>query len=119
MKGEILVPIVLFLVVGVISVSFIFFKSKEKQMLIEKNLTPEQIKDFFKTKRDPNILMKLGIIIFFFGLGLGSGLWCESMNFNGKGYDNEFWIPFLLFTFTGIGFIIANLIDRFLKKNEN
>ena len=113
MHGEFLIPIVFLLVIGIVMVTAIFYRSKEKQMMIEKGLTTEQIQEFFRRKRDPNILMKMGIIIFFFGLGLGMGLWLADMHLNGKDYGNNFWISFMIFTFTGIGFIVANFAEKF------
>lgn len=115
MHGEFFIPIIMFLVIGVITVTVVFFRSKEKQMIIEKGLTPEQIQELYLRKRDPNVLMKIGIILFFFGLGLGVGLWMEDMNFNHKDYGNDFWIPLCIFTFTGVGFIVANFANRFNK----
>lgn len=118
MHGEFLVPIVIFLVIGIINVTAIYYRSKEKQMMIDRGLTTEQIQEFFKRKKYPNALMKIGIILFFFGLGLGTGLWLEDMHLNGKDYDNEFWIPFMIFTFTGIGFIVANFTHKFSDIKE-
>jgi general stress protein CsbA len=31
----------------------------------------------------------------------------------------DFWVPFLLFVSTGIGFVIANLIGRAMLKKES
>lgn len=115
-----LIPIVFFLVAGLIWVSALYLKSREKQMLIEKGLTPDQIKEYFERKsvfdnkkKDSFILMQIGIITVFFGLGLGIGLILEDMT--EKGY----WIVLFLFTLTGVGFIIANLISRKLIKKDN
>ena len=51
--GEVIavfIPIVFFLVIGLVLVISIFYKSKEKQMLIEKGLSAEEIKKFFEEK---------------------------------------------------------------------
>ncbi|MCK7528040.1 MAG: hypothetical protein MZV64_65835 [Ignavibacteriales bacterium] len=58
----------------------LFYKSKEKQMLIEKGLSAEEIKKFFEEKRDGLWLMKIGIISIFFGLGLGIGMMSGGRN---------------------------------------
>ena len=111
----ILVPITLFLVTGLIWVTWIYFRSREKQLMIEKGLSYEQMMEFFKTKRDPYLMLKMGIVIFFFGLGLGLGLMVESYS----DFDEGVWIPFLLFTFTGLGFVVAFFTARlFEKKNK-
>jgi hypothetical protein len=100
------IPIIAFLVIGLVIVTAIFFKSREKQLLIEKGLTPEAIKEFYHQKSDPFRLMKIGIVILFFGMGLGIGLILN------EEIGKDYWVPFLLFTFTGIGFIVANLAGR-------
>ena len=107
------IPIVLFLVIGLIWVTAYYFKSRERQMLIDKGLDAQSIKEFFEQKHDPYTLMKWGIIILAFGIGLGLGLMLQD-------YTNEdYWIVLLMFTFTGIGFIVANAVSqKMLKKNQ-
>lgn len=107
------IPIILFLVVGVILIVYFFLKSKEKQMLIEKGLSSEEIKKFFEQKRDGLTLMKIGIISIFFGLGLGFGMMLEDAT------SKEYWIPFLLFVATGIGFVTANALTDKMKRKNN
>ncbi len=107
------IPIIITLVIGVILVVYFYLKSKEKQMLIEKGLSAEEIKKFFEEKRDGLWLMKIGIISIFFGFGLGFGLMLEDNT------DKSYWVPFLLFIGTGIGFVLANFIaDKMKKKNS-
>lgn len=108
----VLIPIILFIVVGLVIVTAVFFRSREKQMLIEKGLPPEAIKEFYQEKRSPYILLKIGIIVLFFGFGLGFGLILE--DWSGKDY----WVTLLLFTITGLGIILANLIGRNLEKKD-
>ena len=106
------IPIVMFLVIGLILITYIYFRSRERQMLIEKGLSSEEIKQFFEQKRDPFALLKIGIISIFFGLGLGIGMMLESYS------HQEFWIPFLLFVSTGFGFVLANLAGRKMKEKS-
>lgn len=109
------IPIITVLVAGIIVVAIIYFQSKEKQAIIEKGLSPEQIISLYgKKKKSGNVLLMWGIIILFFGIGLGLGMMFEEW------YHQDFYTPLFLFTFTGIGFILAFLFDRKLKpKNEN
>ena len=104
------IPIVLFLVIGLVIVIAIYYKSREKQLLIEKGLSAEEIKKFFEDKRDPFIMLKIGIISIFFGLGIGFGMMLE------RSYHADYWVPLFLFTFTGVGFVIANLVGNKLKE---
>jgi hypothetical protein len=114
------IPIIFFLVAGLIWVSAIYLRSRERQMLIEKGLSADQIKEYFERKsfydnkkRDSYILMQIGIICVFFGLGLGIGLILQDMT------DKDYWIVLFIFTFTGVGFILANLLARRLAKKES
>jgi len=104
MEGVIAVsiPIIITLVIGIIILTGIYFGSREKQMLIEKGLSPAEIKEFLLKKKDKNLLLKIGLIITFFGLGLGLGMFLEDAT------SKEFYIPLSLFVFTGVGFILAN-----------
>ena len=102
----VLIPIIGIIAGSLIAIIAIYFKSREKQALIEKGLSPEQIKEFFESKKDPNRLLKYGIIIFAFGLGLGLGIMMEDTT------SKEYWIPLLLFTFTGLGFVASGLVSR-------
>jgi uncharacterized membrane protein len=107
------IPIILFIVTGLVIVTFVFFRSKEKQMLIEKGLSSDEIKSFYERKKsDPYLLMKIGIVSIFFGLGLGFGLMLEEYT------TKDFWVPFLLFVSTGIGFVLANIFGRAMSKKE-
>lgn len=104
------IPIVMFLVVGLILITFIFYRSRERQMLIEKGLSAEDMKKFFEQKRDPYWLMKIGIICIFFGIGLGIGL------MSGPEETREIVTPTSIFIFTGIGFVIANIYGNKLRR---
>jgi predicted histidine transporter YuiF (NhaC family) len=100
------IPIIGIIVGALIAITAIYFKSRERQSLIEKGLSPEVIREFFEAKKDPNRLLKYGIIIFAFGLGLGLGIMLEDYT------SKEYWIPLFLFTFTGIGFVVSSLVSR-------
>jgi len=107
------IPIIMTLVVGAVFIIYFYLKSKEKQMLIEKGLSAEEIKKFFEEKRDGLWLMKIGIISIFFGLGLGIGMMLKDAT------TKEYWIPLFLFVGTGFGFVIANVLsDKMKKKNK-
>ena len=107
------IPIIITLVIGIVLVVSFYLQSKEKQMLIEKGLSGEEIKKFFEQKRDGHGLMKIGIISIFFGLGLGFGMMLQDAT------SKEYWIPFLLFVSTGIGFVLANVVADKIKKKNN
>ena len=105
------IPIIFILVVGLILVTFFYFRSRERQMLIDKGLDAKSIKEFFESKKDPYRLIKIGIVVLGFGIGLGLGMMLEDST------DKNYWIPFLLFVGTGLGFVLANKYS--VKHYEN
>ena len=107
------IPIIMTLVIGAIFVIYFYLKSKEKQMLIEKGLSAEEIKKYFEEKRDGLTFMKIGIISIAFGVGLGFGMFMEDAT------TKEYWIPLSLFIGTGIGFVVANILSDKMKKQKN
>ena len=106
------VPIVLFLVTGLVLIAFYYFRYRERQMLIEKGLSSEEIKEFFKNRRNPYFLLAFGIICVFFGISLGIGFLINDTT--GKDY----YIAVSLFIGTGIGFGVANLVSKRLNAKE-
>jgi len=102
----ILVPIFLFLVTGLVLVTWIYFRSKEKQMMIEKGMSYEQMIEFLKSKRDGTLMLKLGIVVVGFGLGLGIGMLIDRYT------DVEEWIPFLIFVCTGLSMVAAYYLGK-------
>ena len=106
------IPIVGALVIGLILVTYYYFRSRERQMLIEKGLSAEDIKRFFEQKKDPFTMLKIGIICVAFGAGLGIGLMLEDIT------SKEYWVPFSLFVVTGLGFIVANISANKLSKKQ-
>ncbi|MFA7289032.1 MAG: DUF6249 domain-containing protein [Melioribacteraceae bacterium] len=109
---EELVPIILFLVIGLVMIMFFYFRSKERSLMLEKGLTAEQMLEFYKTKPVPYLGLKFGIVTIFFGVGLGVGMLLETYT------TDEFWIPFFLITLTGLGFVIAHFAVRELEKKD-
>jgi hypothetical protein len=107
------IPIVMTLVIGLILVTFFYFRSRERQMLIDKGLSAESIKEFFEGRKDPYRLLKIGIVVLAFGISLGLGLWLQDIS------HKDYWVPFSLFTITGLGFIIANVLtNKFNGRKE-
>jgi hypothetical protein len=105
------IPIIMFLIIGLISVTAIYYRSRERQMLIDKGLSAEDMKKFFEQKKDPFWLLKVGIICIFFGIGLGIGL------MSGGEETREVVTPTSIFIFTGIGFVISNVYGNKLRRN--
>ena len=98
------IPIVMTLVAGLVLVTYFYLRSRERQMLIDKGLSAESIKEFFESKKDPYRMLKIGVITVAFGLSLGLGLWLEDVT------TKDYWTPFSIFTVTGLGFVVANIL---------
>ncbi len=106
------IPIVSAIVIGLAFVTWIYFRSKEKQMIIDRGLDTELVKALFEKKKSPYALLKIGVVVLFFGIGLGVGLLIEV--YTGVGQ----WIPFLLFAGVGLGFILAFVIGRKFEEKD-
>jgi hypothetical protein len=106
------IPIIFFLVTGLILVTFFYLRSKERQQLIEKGMEAQAIKELYAGKKDPFALLKFGIIVVAFGLGLGIGLILQDFTME------DYYVPLFLFVMTGLGFIVANLTARKLESKS-
>lgn len=100
------------LIIGLVLVTFFYLRSRERQMIIEKGLTPEQINEMFKSKRNPYIWLKLGLITVGTGLGVGFGVTAEQAGLN------EGLIPLSVITFIGLGFVAAFFVARKFEMED-
>jgi len=106
------IPIIITITTALIIVTFIYYRSKEKQMIIERGIDIELVKALFEKKKSPYAMLKIGIVILFFGIGLGIGLLIEVYT------GVEEWIPFLIFTGLGIGFVLAFVVSRKFEEKD-
>lgn len=111
MEG-ILVPIIFFLVIGLVIISWLYFRFKEKQIMIDKGFKAEEMLLLLKMKPSKNLLLITGILSIFFGIGLGVGIHVEEFT----NYDAA--VPFFLFVITGIGFVIAFFVDKKITEQS-
>jgi len=100
------------LITALVIAVYFYFRSRERQMMIEKGLTPEQISELFKSKRNPYTWLKLGIITICVGLGVGFGVLMEDAGWS------EGFIPLFIITLTGIGFVAAFFVSRKFEKED-
>ena len=101
------IPIVLFIVIGLVLLIYFYLRSKERQMFIERGFSPLDMKEYYtKHKTDGTWLLKSGIICMFFGVGLGLGIMLDT---NLHIHDAP---PLFIFTFTGAGMIVAHYVSR-------
>lgn len=110
--SEIFIPIILFLVVGIVAVSYLYFRFKERQIMFERGISFQEMAEFLKRKRNPVLWLKIGIVLILFGLGLGLGIGLEEADYG------EYWIPMFIFGFTGIGFVLSFFVGRKFESNQ-
>jgi Na+/glutamate symporter len=108
------VVIPLFIIGSVIAIA-IYFRSREKQMLINQGIPPEQLAELWKRneRSNPYLMVKIGIIIAFFGFALLIGNIISEITGSGDG------IPvFFAFMFIGIGFVVASLVGKKMEDRD-
>lgn len=111
------IPIVFFIITGAVIVSMLFFRNREKQLMLEKGFSAEEMKEMYKSREgNSTILLKVGIIITMFGIFLGIGFALESM------FNSEVFIPVSIFVGLGLGFITSYFVslkyDKQTVENE-
>jgi len=122
-----LVPIIMFLVIGVVISLYFFFRSKDRQLIIEKGLSSEEIQKMFRYKWNPYLWLKVGIVTVCGSLGLLIGnylMWAfplRERDFDG-GYTytdaNGVMMAFSIIFTIGAGFILAFYLSRKIEREE-
>ena len=110
MGSEVIVVPIIFFTTAAVIISYFYLRYRERSTIIERGLTPEQMLALYDKKRDPFLMLKIGVVVFFFGLGLGIGMLLE------RSTHEEAWVPFLIFTGTGLGFIVAFYLTKMLES---
>jgi hypothetical protein len=109
------VPVALAVIFVFMNVVLSYFRSKERQMFIERGYTPEELKNYFVQHKGKNTMfLKTGIVFLFLGIGLGLGIHLEdTLHINGAE-------PLCIFVFVGTGTIVAHFLTEKLygKKDE-
>ncbi len=112
MGSEVIVVPIIFFSTGAVLIAYFYLRYRERSTIIERGLSTEQMMALYSKKRDPLAMLKIGIVTFFFGLGLGGGLLLKELT----GYEE--WVPFLLFTMTGLGFVAAFFVSKKHKETK-
>ena len=100
---EILIPLVLFVSIAIVIISYFTTRNRERMAMIEKGLTGEEIKAMYTrdVRRDPLSSLKWGILFVLAGMGLMLGVYLrESYNVE-RGI-----IVGMIALFVGIGLVI-------------
>jgi len=117
MDGGIFVAIFLFLCIVLIWGGWIISRHKERMTIIDKGLTPEDMKALYTTwskPASPLSSLKWGILLCMVGLAVILGVWLHSMYFLGDGV-----IPGLIGVFGGAGLILYYRIASKKERAQN
>ena len=113
MPFEFMIPIVMFIVTGAVIITFLFFRSREREIILAKDYTAEELILLLNPgSKKKGVLVVLGILTASFGLGMLIG----TMVHNATG-ENDY-IPFIMFIFVGIGLITSFYVREKLNKKE-
>jgi hypothetical protein len=93
---------------GIIIFWLIYTKHKERMRLIEKGLSPDEMKKYFhsdEVKRSPFRMLKWSVLLIFLGVGL------ILTNVLSKSYDIDDGITFgIVILFVGVGFLVSHFL---------
>ena len=127
MEGTIAVfiPIIFTVVIGLVVAVSLQLKSKEKQMMIEKGLSPEQMIELLKAKekdgKNRYYLLKSGIILIFLVIGGIVGNMIDRAFFYSNDryfHDDPVYGVWLAFLGLGIGAVAAHFIAKKVEISE-
>jgi Na+/melibiose symporter-like transporter len=113
MPFEFMIPIVMFIVTGAVIITFLFFRSREREMILAKDYTAEELILLLNPgSKKKGVLVVLGILTASFGLGMLTGTIID------KATGENDYIPFIMFIFVGIGLITSFYVREKLNKKE-
>ncbi|MFZ5947552.1 MAG: DUF6249 domain-containing protein [Stygiobacter sp.] len=126
------IPIIFIIVMGLVIVTSVYLKSKEKQLMIEKGLNAEQIAQLLsekeKSAKNRFIMLKGGIVLVFLVLfGMAGNIIDRAYFYQWKTFEDgtkyfseePVYAVWLAFLGLGIGAIVAHFISaKFEKKEE-
>lgn len=113
MPFEFMIPIVMFIVTGAVIITFLFFRSREREMILAKDYTAEELMLLLNPgSKKKGVLVVLGILTASFGLGMLTGTIVKNLT------GESDYIPFLMFIFVGIGLIASFYVREKLNKKE-
>lgn len=118
--AEVFVPMVAILgtfgIPGVIILWYLYSRHRERMRLIEKGLTPEEVKSYFaeaKKPKNPYAALKWGILFLFVGLGIFVSQILYNM------YDFDEGLGFgIVFMFGGAGLLLYYAIITSKTRKE-
>ena len=115
MDIEFFIP-TLFIVASAVLISWIYYRSKEKQMMIEKGMSYEKMVELLKAKRNSYTVLKIGIVLVASGIGIGIGSYIAE-NYPHQGLGGI--AALIIIVFIGFGFIGAFFATKKYEIEKN
>lgn len=113
MPFEFMIPIVMFIVTGAVLITFLFFRSREREMILAKDYSAEELMLLLNPgSKKKGVLVVLGILTTSFGFGMLAGTLVSTAT-----GQNEY-TPFIMFISVGLGLIASFYVREKLNKKE-
>lgn len=109
---EELIPIILFIIIGFVITFHLMTRSKERQLLIEKNIGVEDLKSLYSKPLNRYNTAKWAFILLFGGIGLFIGIWLNEQT-GEHGY-----VPASIAVSIGIGLLVWQKVYGDKEKGE-
>ncbi|MCE1189671.1 MAG: hypothetical protein LWX56_11090 [Ignavibacteria bacterium] len=110
---EVIAPVISMLVMGMVALTYIFFRFKERQMLINRGVEVKELKMLSNFNPGSTLLFRLGIIV----IGVGVGIFFGEIAYNNTQNDTMHAVAILISL--GISMILAQFFgDKILNKKK-
>ena len=109
---EELIPIILFIIIGFVISFHLMTRSKERQLLIEKDISTEDLKILYSKPLNGYNTAKWAFIFLFGGIGLFIGIWL------GDQTKEDGYIPAAIAVSVGLGLLVWQKVYGDKEKGE-
>ncbi len=112
---EVMIPIVMFMVIGAVIIAAITFRFLEKKKLLEKDLPADDLYNLMGVDRkipQSYWLAVSGTVMIFFAIGLGAAFWLDNLT------SEDALSGMAICLFTGAGLIVSHYYRDHLAKRR-
>lgn len=95
------IPLMAIIASSVVAITYIYLTSKEKQMLIQRGVETEKIKDLYIRQRDGFIISRIGFLLVGIGMGIGFGQFFADIT------NQDAMMPFTILVCSGTSLIVG------------
>ena len=109
---EELIPIILFIIIGFVITFHLMTRSKERQLLIEKDINVEDLKSLYSKPLNRYNTAKWALIFLFGGIGMFIGIWLVEQT------GVEIYLPAAIAVSIGTGLLVWQKVYGDKEKGE-